>query len=599
MDRVERVINNGIKNNGYDILRDENGLYCIVADSLIMSMPEEVAAIKEGLECGVGEEFYRLLKNHRTTVAENKLVKMLYNRGMEYSTAAYVVRKFANGTGITLDKSNSYAKVLMAICAATVIIGTIMGLSEINSKSEGEIEAYEQAVTKESTYVVDLDSYTQPANVDTVDTASDTYNGEYAQTEAVNSIPVVNVPDQADYYMAVESIYATDTYTMPAGTSADYYGHIFNGSKDEYYFTAPVDGRYGFDISNIYSGAKIYMKVTDSLNYQHISTYTTHKYADLKAGETYVINLDYYNMETDYKLSVGIPRQVADISYVTAVADSVSYEDQCNAYRFTCTNSGIHYFYLSQTEANTKFLMSLKDNLGYSLINTYSGGKAAELKAGETYYLYIEQYNSLGNYTLNVCHPKNSRDITGYTTIDDSIQYVDQCNTYTFRPAVSGYYGFELNQVNADTKFVMYMYDSYNNKLLSTHNNRKSVYLEANMEYRFVVEYYNGFSGYRLLVGYPKETLGIVEEAIIYDKLTFEDQVNTYLFTASTAKIAEVNMTVYDKNTNLRIRVLDAYGNNIYRGNNSEGKFECEAGALYTVEVVQNSGLTGYEIKIK
>lgn len=135
-------------------------------------------------------------------------------------------------------------------------------------------------------------------------------------------------------------------------------------------------------------------------------------------------------------------------------------------------------------------------------------GITADLDANTEYYFVVEQGYNTGSYTLNIGSQRPAIDISTYKSVDDSTQFTNQRNIYSFTSSVAGSYRFELSNISQDAWFKFYLYNSSMEQLeYGSGDNGDGITadLDANKKYYFVVEQGGNIGSYTLNYGLSNE----------------------------------------------------------------------------------------------
>lgn len=178
-----------------------------------------------------------------------------------------------------------------------------------------------------------------------------------------------------------------------------------------YQFIPPINGRYRFEISDITSGVDINMIIlnqaggrVDGTSYG-LSKNEGLTIEDMVAGETYIIQIVQYNSYSPYKLQIGYQKETVELT-VSSISDTMQYTQQRNIYKFNPPSNGNYSFLIDNMVSGMKINMSIYneggehiDGTSYGIENS-NGLTLDNMVKGETYTLYIEQYEGKGSYTL-------------------------------------------------------------------------------------------------------------------------------------------------------------------------------------------------------
>lgn len=288
----------------------------------------------------------------------------------------------------------------------------------------------------------------------------------------------------------------------------------FTGQENKYFYTPTVTGIHRFWISQISSGVKVSVYIYDEAGYR--VDYNTSIGIDsgitvtLTAGQSYSVIIKQSTGYDSYVLSVGPQKPTIDISAYTAITDSTEFANQTNNYLYTANVSGIHRFQISQINSGIRVSIYVYDAAGYRLnYNTSIGqgsGVTVTLDKGETYSIVIKQATGYNSYTMSIGSPKEIANISGYDVVNDSIQFYDQENIYTYIPAVNGTYKLSLGNVVSGVKISVYIYDDADYRINyatgMSNTSSLSASLEANRTYVIKAKYSSNYGSYSLSIDF-------------------------------------------------------------------------------------------------
>ena len=409
----------------------------------------------------------------------------------------------------------------------------------------------------------------------------------------------LDISTPIDNPITIDGIYIGETLTISEESVVTYNGTLStDGSKDVYSFTAPRDGRYGFEIKDISANDRVRVIVFNAADENIMDVWGGSGYANMNGGETYEIQVRQDDGFPTYTLDVYVQKPTADLSNVTTVCDQIAFEDQKNVYTFTAPVTGRYHFELSEYKNGVGFRMMMWDKLDNNIMDSWSESATVTLDAGETYDFQIRQDEGLGSYILSIGFQKETVDLTGITTVYDSIEYTDQKNVYTFTAPVTGRYHFELSEYKNGVGFRMMMWDKLDNNIMDSWSESATVTLDAGETYDFQIRQDEGFHAYKLSIGSQKEPADITGYDIITDSVTFEDQKNIYLFTPETSGKYTFTLSNYDGTSSFRLMAWDNYENNIMDTYSESGSVNLESGITYQIQVRQDEGYSSYKLLV-
>ena len=207
--------------------------------------------------------------------------------------------------------------------------------------------------------------------------------------------------------------------TLDNALQAGYYSN-FNSSGEVWFkFVPTVSGKYRFTVGD---ASRRYVYIKDSslynINYNssYVSSSSNYLDADLTAGQTYYLMVDFYSSsyyDSSFYVSVGETRygsSATDAIKLSSNSQTVGYNSSyCSGgvmwFEFTAT-SATNYVYLSDLNSSYYTLTELYAynslNSDYTLIGSYGRrtssmnvSATADLVVGETYYVKVSfAYNS-------------------------------------------------------------------------------------------------------------------------------------------------------------------------------------------------------------
>lgn len=311
----------------------------------------------------------------------------------------------------------------------------------------------------------------------------------------------------------------------------------------------------------------------------------------------------------------GLPSNptAVDAATIVTYSGAVSSDDQVDEYSFVAPYDGWYRADISELQSGVNVELFIVDDSGYTVSSdTYcvngEGTTADNLIAGHTYVVRVKQDSGYSGYNLSIGMQKPTVDITGYSTVSDSIEFTDQRNIYTFTAPIDGRYRFELSGVQSDTNFELYMYNYLGETLESDTYclNGEGITvkdLKGGETYQVQIRQDSGFSSYSLFIGYQKTTVDISELSSLTDSIEYTGQRNVYTFTAPIEGRYRFEISGMQNGTDFELYLFNDLGETVESNTyciNGEGITAkgLEAGKVYELQIRQDSGLSGYTLTI-
>lgn len=298
---------------------------------------------------------------------------------------------------------------------------------------------------------------------------------------------------------------------------------------------------------------------------------------------------------------------------VIRYSGNIGAEDQEDWYSFTAPYEGRYRIDLSGIQSGTDVRLYLYDELGNVVTSdTYctngEGITGKGLEAGKTYSIKVKQDNGYSAYSLAIGMQRAPIDLTGYTEILDSIEFIDQRNVYHFSVPLTGRYRFDMSEIYSGTDVELYIFDSLGNTVASdnycTNGDGITVRdLQAGAVYEIQVRQDNGFSGYKLSIGYQKSTVDISDYTIVNDSIEYTDQRNVYSFTVPVDGRYRFELSGMTGGTDVELYMFNYLEETVASDTyctNGEGITvkDLKAGETYEVQIRQDNGFSPYTLSI-
>lgn len=294
---------------------------------------------------------------------------------------------------------------------------------------------------------------------------------------------------------------------------SDYIDYSFQ--TNVYTLTPEETGLYSFFVTEMMADMRISMEVYDRLGVK-ITSYTPARNgkgmtSNLKAGETYTIKIGQYEGIGSYKLLIGRQKKTVDLENYTHVKDSIEFIAQRNCYTFTARADGACRFDMTDVNTHNRIMLEVYDRLDNKMgsLDTYyrsgNGRTVTGFKAGETYRIYVYQYEEFGTYLLSLYQPKDVVEITEGDIVKDSVEFAGQVNTYSFTASRDGEATFSISELSGERRVGVSVYNDLDEKLYSESYYENGDHftitnLKTGAHFKIFITEENGLSDYTLTV---------------------------------------------------------------------------------------------------
>lgn len=420
------------------------------------------------------------------------------------------------------------------------------------------------------------------------------------ENTTLSPIKELRIPQKSSKEISIDDAFVGEDIYIEEENSISFSGYSSESdSINEYYFTTPRDGVYTFSIEDIMASASVRLEVYDDKDECIISTSNNLAYEELLGNTKYKIIVTNREGESNFNLLIGIQKKTVDISNSSTIYDQVSFENQINKYIFSPSLNGLYRFDITQANANVQFRLLITDEKENNLESTHNNGVDVMLESGKTYEIQIIQSNGVGDYCLKIGFQKPTTDVTGYTVIKDSTQYINQENIYTLSPDVSGRYRLDITENNANNQYRISVWDALDNSILETSNLGGYMDLKKGEIYKIQIKQRDGFGNYTLNIGYQLETQNITDMDKIYDSIIFQDQINTYKIVANESRVYTFTLEDYNsEDCTIKLLVTDEYENELAYTSSGQATVDFISGNEYTVKIIQKTGISSYTLNV-
>lgn len=288
---------------------------------------------------------------------------------------------------------------------------------------------------------------------------------------------------------------------------------------------------------------------------------------------------------------------------------SIEQDDETDQYQFSPEVTGTYRLDFSNMVSGFSVRLRIYDEFGEELERSWSigngSGLTAELTAGQSYTISVEETSGTGDYTLTVGMQKETVDISDYDMIADSTEYTEQTNVYTFTPQNTGIYRFELSEVQSGVEMRLELFDALNYSIEYdwVGNGGISAELQAGMQYTLEVKQSQDMGQYLMHIGKQQATVDLSEGNTVKDAITFNDQVNYYTFTPKSSDEYTIGIGGLQEDFEVYVTVTDSLGYDVEYDWESENDakmltLSLEQGENYSIAVAQRTNQGNYQIAI-
>ena len=344
----------------------------------------------------------------------------------------------------------------------TVVGSFIAG--EFTEENQKDRYSYKAPISGKYRFILDIENENYNYSI----TIKNSKSANLASgTSSSNSKAVtVTLEEGSSYVIEIAQDYGLCGYTIMIGVPnapKNVSGTEINGSityveqRDVYYYSAPIDGYYRFnlDISNVNNNYKF--TIIDSKEQRIAScSYSSSGHgtnANLKANEKYRIVIDQDYRLCDYTITIGVPTAPTQITG-NQINGSLDFEEQKDTYYYTAPRTGRYIFKLSSGNTNADYNFKITKPNNSSVRSTHYASEKnintlVNLTEGEKYTITVEQNYLLSSYEIAITPPAAPISLSG-NSFSGSFEYKDQYFTYQFSVDKSGTYSFDFEQFSLD-----------------------------------------------------------------------------------------------------------------------------------------------------
>ena len=292
---------------------------------------------------------------------------------------------------------------------------------------------------------------------------------------------------------------------------------------------------------------------------------------------------------------------------------SFTQEGQETAFDVTIPDPGDSCLILDEMRNDMRVSIRVFDEKGNQMTSlvpgrNHNGKKIVTSGPNEKITIRAEQYDGLGDFIIRIGMPKPVKDLENITVLSDYIDYSFQTNVYTLTPEETGKYSFVANEMMADMRISMELYDRLGAKIKSytpaRNGNGMTANLKAGETYTIKIGQYEGTGSYKLLIGRQKKTVDLENNTHVKDSVEYANQRNCYTFTARADGECRVEMTEVNTHNRIMLEVYDRLDNKMgsldtyYRSSDGRTIKGFKAGETYRIYVDQDEGFGTYLLSL-
>lgn len=257
--------------------------------------------------------------------------------------------------------------------------------------------------------------------------------------------------------------------------------------------------------------------------------------------------------------------------YVIWQGDSMEVEQENNVeFTGSVTEDAPSWEYEFTTPRDGRYVIIISDLLEGTSVSAYTidawdnarkfyDSTTISAKKNEKYTIRITQSSGNTSFSLFIGIQQPTIDISeNITTVTDTINYYKQKNAYSYTAPVDGVYyiNFECEPANEEIlSSIYYKGDKIASEGISRNTQGYQITFDKGETYHFFVEQSDGRGPYSIKIGVPQPIVDITGYTEVIDKFEYDDQVNTYMFTAPCSgtyvfnnEDYEINLVVYRVN---------------------------------------------------
>ena len=259
-------------------------------------------------------------------------------------------------------------------------------------------------------------------------------------------------------------------------------------------------------------------------------------------------------------------------------------------YSVKAEQSGVAIWEFTRMESELKAQFSVKGPDGKEIVKKTAvtdGSKLlCEFVKGEKYTAEVTATGGEGNYVLLLGQQKATVDVSDYDRVQDSIEFEDQVNNYTFAPEVSGTYRFVIESDSSDFSMSFRICDEDSKAGGGNVEDAEevSVDMAAGKKYRIEAACSGKTCRYGFSIYRPEASRDVTGKSIICDAVLYEGQKKAYTFKAAQSGQYRITVGNMDDDCRVKLYVYSSLGDKI------SGEDDLGNGDSVTAEFAEGQG---------